>query len=203
MRIACSSIGIPSMTMTTIQMLAVRTNAAFSRLASLQRRAQRIDPPANGVVRPALRELTDALETLRVANDHLQVQEAELTRMKSMTVAADRRFAELQEVLPCATVWTTATGEITDANPAAAELLNVSRQHLIGRPLLLFLSGRDKFQIALIELGGGTIWSLDLDGEVRPRERRPRGVRMLGRRLDGEENLCWFLLEVPPPQPAA
>jgi PAS domain-containing protein len=184
--------------MTTIQMLSVRTNAALSRLASLQRRAERIAMPAATVVRPALRELTDALEELQVANDQLQAQIAELTQMKAAAYTADRRFAELLQVLPCAAVWTTHTGEITDANPAAALLLNVSRQHLAGRPLLLFMAERSGFQDALAQLAAATSGSIDLEGEVRPRERRGRRVNILGRRLDGADNLCWFLLESKP-----
>ncbi len=181
--------------MTTIQMLSVRTNAALSRLASLQRRAERLTMPAATVVRPALRELTDALEELQVANDQLMAQIAELAQAKEAANSADRRFAELLQVLPCASVWTTQDGTITDANPAAALLLNVSRQHLVGRPLLLFMAERSGFQDALAQLAAATCWSIDLEGEVRPRERRGRRVSILGRRLDGEDNLCWFVLE--------
>lgn len=188
--------------MTTIQMLTVRTNAALNRLASLQRRAERIAAPASAVVRPALRELTDALEELQVANDQLQAQIAELQHVKQAALSAERRFAELLQVMPCPSVWTTHGGEITDANPAAALLLNVSRQHLAGRPLLLFIAERSGFQDALAQLAAATHWSVDLDAEVRPRERRSRPVSILGRRLDAEDHLCWFLLEKKPAERA-
>jgi two-component system, OmpR family, sensor histidine kinase VicK len=183
--------------MTTIQMLTVRTSAALSRLASLQRRAERIAAPASAVVRPALRELTDALEELQVANDELQAQITELMHLKAAAVSAERRFAELLQLMPCATVWTTRAGEITEANPAAALLLNVSRQHLVGRALLLFVADRLGFEDALAQLAANQ-WSVDLEAEVRPRERRPRPVSLLGRRLDAEDHLCWFLIEKKP-----
>lgn len=184
--------------MTTIQMLTVRTNAALSRLASLQRRAERIDAPANGVVRPALRELTDSLEELQVANDQLQEQILELAQAKASADAADRRFTELVQVLPCALVWTSQAGEITDANSAAAALLNVTRQHLIGRALVLFMGDRSAFQDAITQLAAGALSTVDLQVEVRPRERRLRAVTLCGRRLDGADHLCWFLLEAQP-----
>jgi PAS domain-containing protein len=185
--------------MTTIQMLTVRTNAALSRLASLQRRAEKISSPANNVVRPALRELTDSLEELQVANDQLQEQVAELAQAKTEAAAAQHRFSELLQVLPCASIWTNRAGEITDANPAAASLLNVTRQHLIGRALVLFMADRDAFQDGISELSTGAVWTVDTPGEIRPRERRLRAVTVCGRRLDDGDHLCWFLLEGPHP----
>lgn len=182
--------------MTTLQMLAVRTNAALGRLASLQRRAEKISSPAGVVVRPALKELSDALEELQVANDQLQMQLDELARAKTEAVAADRRLMELFQVLPCACLWTNMSGEITDANAAAAALLNVSRQHLAGRPFLLFLADRTAIQDALIGFSSGAIWTIDLEGQVRPRGRRGRTVSVLGHRLDGgDDQICWFLVE--------
>lgn len=182
--------------MTTLQMLTVRTNAALGRLASLQRRAEKTSSRDGVVVRPALKELSDALEELQVANDQLQMQLDELADAKASAVAADRRFTELFQVLPCACVWTNMSGEITDANAAAAALLNVSRQHLAGRPFILFLAERAAMQDAFVSFSAGAIWTVDLDGEVRPRGRRARSVRVLGRRLDGGDNqLCWFLVE--------
>ena len=181
--------------MTTIQMLTVRTNAALSRLASLQRRAEKISSPANSVVRPALRELTDSLEELQVANDQLQEQVTELAQAKAEAAAAQHRFSELLQVLPCASIWTNRAGEITDANPAAASLLNVTRQHLIGRALILFMADRDAFQDAMSALSAGAASTVDIPAEIRPRERRLRAVTICGRRLHDADHLCWFLLE--------
>lgn len=182
--------------MTTLQMLTVRTNAALGRLATLQRRADRISSPAATVVRTALKELGDALEGLQVANDQLQLQLVEMAEAKTAAAAAERRFEELLRVLPTACVWTTSASGIIEANPAAAAMLNVSSQHLVERPLILFFSDRSAFQLALAELVDGRGASVDFESEVRPRERRARAVRVLGRRLDGEAALCWFLLEV-------
>ena len=189
---------------TTLQMLAVRTNTALGRLSSLQRRAAKIPSSEGGVLRSALKELSDAVELLQVANDQLEMQLQELSRAKTSAVAADRRFSEMFLVLPCACVWTSMSGDITEANQAAAALLNVSRQHLAGRPFVLFLADRASVQDALIGFSSGATWSVDFDGEVRPRGRRPRAVQVLGRRFDGgDDQLCWFLVERPAVQNAA
>lgn len=181
--------------MTRLEMRSVRTAAASGRLATLQRRAENVSPALAGVVRPALKELSDAIEELQVANDELELHAAELAKAAAQATAAQRRFDELLQVLPCACVWTSTTGEITEANPAAAALLNVSPQHLTGRSLVLFLTDRTPFQTALEALAAGAAWQLDLEGELRPRERRARPVQVLGRRLEHEQQVCWFFLE--------
>lgn len=177
-------------------MLTVKANAARSRLASLQRRAERLAAPEGALVKAALKELADTVEQLQVASDELEAHVAELGRARAATLAAEQRFTELLEVLPCPCVWTTDAGEILEANPSAAGLLNVSRQHLVGRPLMLFLSGRSAFQSTLTALTNGSTVVADIAGEVRPRERRARGVRVVARRLS-DDQICWFLLEGP------
>ncbi len=180
--------------MTTNHMLTIRTNAALSRLASLQRRADKAVGTTPSVVQPALKELTDALEELQVANDQLQSQIEELAGARFETRAADLRFKQLLEWLPCACVWTSALGEVVEANPAAAALLNVSTQHLNGRPLVLFMTERTKFTDAQARLISTAEPIVEMIG-IRPRERRARRVQLFGRRRDGDDRLCWFLVE--------
>jgi PAS domain-containing protein len=189
--------------MTTLQMLTVRTNAALGRLVSLQKRAERITAPANGVVRPALKELTDALDELQVANEQLEAQVVELSAAKAVAGVTARRFDELLDVMPFSCVWTDGTGEIVEANVAAAALFNVSRQHLAGRPLILFLVDRSDMMDAFGALAAGIVQAVDFSAVVRPRERRVRSVQVSGRRLESDNRLCWFLLEQQSAEPPA
>jgi hypothetical protein len=55
--------------MDTLQILTLKTATAMGRLADLQRRAEHAPEKASPVIKPALRELTTALEELQVAND--------------------------------------------------------------------------------------------------------------------------------------
>ena len=94
--------------------------------------------------------------------------------------------------IPC--VWTNAEGEIDAANTVAADFLNVSLPHLAGRSLMLFVSDRQKFMdanAALVAL----VDRVEFVSVVRPRERRPRPVRLLGRRMQNDTRVIWFLLD--------
>jgi two-component system, OmpR family, sensor histidine kinase VicK len=181
--------------MTTLHMLTVRTNAALGRLASLQKRVDKTTTPAVPIVRTALKELTDSLEELQVASEQLQQQADESLASKQRLVQEQARLREFVESLPVACVWTTEDGQIEDANPAAADLLNVSAQHLAGRPLMLFTVERAKFSESLTALNEGLTNVVDLAAVLRPRERRPRQVRLVGRRLEHDARRCWFILE--------
>ena len=180
--------------MTTIQMLTVRTNAALGRLAALQRRAEKVAGASPSVIRPALKELNDALEELKVANEQLQSQVEMIAIAEARAFDAEARLDEVVSWLPCACIWTNPAGEVIEANPAAATLLNVSSHHLVGRPLMLFVMDRVRFTdaLSLLSIGEGSVFATVV---IRPRERRARTVKLVGRRHSREDRLCWFLVE--------
>lgn len=178
--------------MTQLHTLTVRTTAALGRLADLQRRAEHVTS-ATPVIKPALKELASALEELQVANEHLQAQFEELAASRVRADDVSRRFEEFLQVVPIACIWSDPQGVILEANDMSAALLNVARPRLAGKPLMLFLSDRPRFFDALAALsapGGGAV---ETDITVRPRERRPRLVRLTGRVLESESRWCWFL----------
>jgi chemotaxis methyl-accepting protein methylase/PAS domain-containing protein len=180
--------------MNTLHSLTIRTTSALNRLAELQRRAQRLPPPGGGVVRPALKELTAALEELQVANEQLQshVDELAAARVRADEVAA--RFDEFADLLPVPCLWTDDAGVIREANEAAAQLLNVARPRLAGKPLMLFLGDRQRFFDGLAALRMADAGAVELDMVVRPRERRSRTTRLFGRRAHHDDRWCWFVL---------
>lgn len=186
--------------MNELHSLTVRTTAALGRLAELQRRAERVNSNAGPVVRPALKELSVALEELQVANEQLEehVQQLGSSRLRVDEVAA--QFTEFVNVLPVACIWTDSGGVIDGGNQAAATLLNVARQRLIGKPLMLFIADRPRFFDALTALKSSPDAFVELSVTVRPRERRPRVMRLTGRRLQQDARWCWFLM--PPEVPA-
>ena len=184
--------------MTTLHMLTLRTTAAVGRLAALQKRAEKA-VTTTPIVRAALRELADTVEELRVANEQLQQHSVECNELKSRVQDEASRMREFADALPVACIWTTADAVIVDANPAAADLLNVSAPHLVGRPLMLFTVERQRFQESLASLNDGLTTVVEVPAVLRPRERRPRSVRLVGRRLNHDNRRCWFILEVPDP----
>jgi PAS domain-containing protein len=188
--------------MDTLQILTLKTATAIGRLADLQRRADHAPGKAAPVIKPALRELTGALEELQVANEHLQTQVDELAALRWGALELQRRLDEFTDALPTACVWTDVAGVISDGNDAACVLLNISKQRLTGKPLMLFVSDRDALFGAVHSLRDGTAATVEAVMMVRPRERRPRRLRVIGRRLEHDLRCVWFLQE-PAMDPAA
>ena len=182
--------------MNRIDNLTLRTTNALGRLASLQRRADKAAPPP-ALVRDALEELNSALEELRVANEALTEQATEVLRARDVGNESKRDLERLFSALPIPCLFTERDGRILDANPEASKLLNVGRQHLTGKPLLLFFMDRDRVMRGLE--------SLPETGEfveatiIRPRERRAREVLVRVVRLLTRDRCCWFLDRVPAP----
>ena len=188
--------------MNELHSLTVRTTAALGRLAELQRRAERVNSNAGGaVVRPALKELTFALEELQVANEQLEASVEDLAGVRQRADQIAAQWGEFVNVVPLPCVWTNSTGTILDGNQAAATLLNVARQRLSGKPLMLFIADRPPFFDALASLRTSPAPSLELGVVVRPRERRPRAIRLVGHRLVHDTRTCWFLTAPQEPHP--
>ena len=182
--------------MTSLHLLTVRTAAAIGRFSALQKRAERINGPAAPIIKPALKELSDSLEELQVANEQLQQQVDMLAEARVTVDVLQNRLTEFVDVIPVACVWTDAEGQILQANTAGASLLNVSSQHLQGRPLMFFIVERDKFRDAQAALNGQLTSVVEMSLALRPRERRSRQVRLTGRRLQHDDRRCWFIQQI-------
>jgi nitrogen fixation/metabolism regulation signal transduction histidine kinase len=184
--------------MNMIQSLSLRTTTALVRLSDLQRRAERVAQGQATLIRPALRELSAALEELQVANEHLQAQVDELVNAKSQLESNRRLLVDLQDALPLACLWTDEQGVVLAANTRASSLFNVARERLVGKPLLLFVSDRQALFDALATLRDPTATTLDLKLTIRPRERHARQAGIAVRRVPTDSRLCWFLSDGAP-----
>jgi PAS domain-containing protein len=177
-----------------IETLTLRTHAALGRLAELERRAERA--AAQGALfRPALRELSAALEELRVANEHLQEQNRSLGETRSEATRGQRLLEEIQNAMPLACLLTDNGPTIHYANPQAAAFLNVSRERLTGKPLMLFVMDRQALFDTVARLREADAEALEMNVVVRPRERHPRHAQITVRRLEHADRWCWFLRE--------
>jgi GAF domain-containing protein len=84
-------------------------------------------------------ELETAREELRVADEEMRVQRdqlEELLRLSQATTVQRRRIATL---LPVPMMTMDTVGKITEANAAAAALVNVPLVRLVGKPLVTFV----------------------------------------------------------------
>lgn len=178
--------------MNTIESLNIRTTAARSRLTELERRLEKSGTPGP-VVKPALKELSAAIEELLVANEQLSQHADELAASRHDATATKARHDEFIDVMPIPCIWTDEQGAIERANEATAAMLNVAARRLTGKPLSLFVSDRVAFFDALDALRSERSRVIEIEVLLRPRERRPRQMRLTGRILQHDRRLCWML----------
>src|SRR6185436_11736796 len=185
--------------MSTLHNLTLRTATAVGRLADLQRRAERPGTePVSPIARAALKELSLALENLQVATEALQSQVDELNAANAKIANTHRMNEEFAQALPIAVLWTDREGVIEKGNDVASQVLNIGRYHLQGKPLMFFITDRGQLFGALRSLCDAEgVPAVDIDVTVRPRERRPRKMRLCGRRLQHDPRCVWFLHEAP------
>ncbi|MGH7999637.1 MAG: PAS domain-containing sensor histidine kinase [Brasilonema sp.] len=92
----------------------------------------------------ALEELRTALEELRVAEEELREQNDHLTVANQQIAVERQRYQELFDFAPDGYLVTNIEGKILEANHAAAQLLNISKSFLIGKPLINFIPEEER-----------------------------------------------------------
>jgi signal transduction histidine kinase len=99
----------------------------------------------------SLAELCNAVEELQVAQDEITRQRDDLRDAQGELEHQRQRYKELFDYAPTSYLVTNLVGTIADANDAAAVLLQVRREFLLGSSLLTFVesSGRPAFRDAL------------------------------------------------------
>ncbi|MEP0838041.1 PAS domain S-box protein [Coleofasciculus sp. FACHB-64] len=114
------------------------------RLAELYKGAT-IAPPKEPELLPvAFKELGIASETLQVALEELRQQNEELVAARQALEAERHRYQDLFELAPQGYLVTDAEGTIREANRAAAKLLNVSPEFLVGKPFVIFIPQEER-----------------------------------------------------------
>ncbi|KAF3886863.1 MULTISPECIES: PAS domain-containing sensor histidine kinase [Nostocales] len=86
----------------------------------------------------AFEELRTALEELHVAEEELRQQNEQLAMACKEAATERRRYQELFDFAPDGYLVTDSQGKILEANHAAANLLKISKNFLIGKPLINF-----------------------------------------------------------------
>ncbi|MBW4606152.1 MAG: PAS domain-containing protein [Hassallia sp. WJT32-NPBG1] len=102
----------------------------------------------------SMTELGVASERLQIAGEMLSQQNHNLSLANQAIEAESQRYQELLEFIPDPCLLTDASGKITEANLAAASLLNLPQSVLIGRLLTSFISyeTRQQFQAQLRQI---------------------------------------------------
>lgn len=154
----------------------------------------------------AFKELGMASEELQVAMEELLAQAEESAAMRVELAAERQRYQNLLQFLPHAYLETDTKGKIIDANQAAANLLNVSQQFLVGKPLDIYLikSDRRKFPAKLIQIQQHNIPQKWI-AQIQPRQREPlEAVLTVSPHCDLDNQpirLCWIVQDIRDRQP--
>lgn len=127
----------------------------YNRAGNLYQRAGEshvIEYPA--LLADSLEELRTSLEELRVAEEELRQQNEELQSARETVEAERQRYQELFEFAPDGYLVTDADGTIREANRAAADLLGIAHNYLMGKPLIIFISQEERraFRTKLLRL---------------------------------------------------
>ena len=123
----------------------------------------------------ALTELSVVLEELHVASEELHTQNLELLNTRQALEQERQRYQELFEFAPDAYIVTDNQANIEEANSVAATMLNVSQNHLVGRPLSLFIAEAAlySFHSQINQLQSAPQSINDWEIEIQPREAPP------------------------------
>jgi diguanylate cyclase (GGDEF)-like protein/PAS domain S-box-containing protein len=122
---------------------------------ALQLRALAVESPVSkDLLEKALQELYYVLEELQTSQDELHQQNQALQRAWQMVEAERQRYEDLFNLAPDGYLVTDRTGLIQEANYAIASMLKMSRLHLVGKPLVLFIPEemRSEFHAKLTNL---------------------------------------------------
>jgi PAS domain S-box-containing protein len=105
-------------------------------------------------VKAVSEQLNTTLKALQVAQEELRQQNEELAATRQAAEAERQRYQELFEFTADGYLVSDPEGVIQEANHAAATLLNVAQDFLVGKPLLVFFAEQEclPFYSELIQL---------------------------------------------------
>lgn len=96
------------------------------------------------LLKESLEGLSTSLQELQVAAEELRQQKEELAESCTAEEAERRRYQELFKFAPDGYLVTAKDGTILEANHAAGQLLNVSPERLVTKPLVVFVDPQER-----------------------------------------------------------
>jgi PAS domain S-box-containing protein len=130
-------------TKVNIELLTKRTEALHKNLASLYQTASVLAWISPELQPQAFQELLSSAKMAHLAMEELRQQNEELIQTQNLLQAEREYYQDLFELAPDGYLVTNAEGVIQKANAAAAKLLNVSKQFMVGKAMINFISLED------------------------------------------------------------
>lgn len=155
-----------------IRLLEKKVEALYRHLLELEQVAKTSSTPYPVPLKEILEESHNILEELRVADKGSEAQNEELESGRRAIEEEHRRYVELFEFAPDGYVITDAHGVIREANKGASLLLNVHESELIGKPLVVYITGKEHaaFHTLISQLQTGAVVA-EQEIHLQPREK--------------------------------
>ncbi|MBE8999992.1 PAS domain S-box protein [Nostoc sp. LEGE 12447] len=160
--------------------LALQIELMRKRIALLQRQSEQQKAQEDiEVITDVFKELYLALEEMQIVNKDLQQQNEELFNAQQSLIAQGQRYQELFEEVPDAYLVTDPRGVIQEANSAAQNTLNISKNLLLGKALGIFVLEKEliAFHLKLTHLSDRAEtpdWKMqEWEVNLRPRNKTP------------------------------
>lgn len=192
-------VGAPKDLIKTVHRVGYQLNPQYSNVLAVQVQQQPTTPQTA--------ELTLVNQELRLTLEELQVADAELRQQNEQLELAQQtlelehlRYQDLFEFAPDAYLVTNIHGVIQEANRAASDLFHVNPQHLLGKPLVVFIASCDRpdFRLQLTQLNFAQNWEI----YVKPRNDKPFPVLIAVTTIKNLQNevvgLRWLLRDIRP-----
>lgn len=130
-------------TKVNIELLTKRTEALHKDLASLYQTANLLAWISPELQPQAFQELLSSAKMAYLAMEELRQQNEELIQTQNLLQAEREHYQDLFELAPDGYLVTNADGIIQEANAAAVKLLYASKQFLVGKAMINFISLED------------------------------------------------------------
>ncbi|MFS0517601.1 PAS domain S-box protein [Nostoc sp. UIC 10607] len=142
-----------------IEQFIQRSEILHNRLADLYQTASVLPWISPDLLPQAFKELYNTSKVVQLAAEELSQQNEELIQTRNSLETERQHYQELFEFAPDAYLVTNTEGIIEEANHTAAKLLNVSKQFLVGKPMINFVSleERQHLRNELIQLSQSDI----------------------------------------------
>ncbi|MEH1864823.1 MAG: ATP-binding protein [Nostoc sp.] len=187
--------------------LALQIELMRKRVALLQRQTEQQKAKEDiEFITDVFKELYLALEEMQIANEDLQQQNEELFNAQQSLIAQGQRYQELFEEVPDAYLVTDPIGVIQEANSAAQNMLNISKNFLLGKPLGIFVLEKEliAFHLKLTHLSDRTEtpdWKMqEWEANMRPRHKTPIVAAMKVAAIRNQQGnlvgLRWLLRDI-------
>jgi PAS domain S-box-containing protein len=190
-----------------VNILIRQIEAAYERIFALYHDVGTAPAPKSGILPSALKELGIASEELQVAAEELHQQSEELITTRATVEAERQRYQNLFEFAPDGYLVTDLQGVIHQGNQAAARLLNVRQEVLVGRPLSVFVleTERQAFRSKLSHLRQSKRVQ-EVEVRLQPRSEEPfdaaLSVITIHNSVDEPTSLCWLMRKVTQRRPS-